>query len=338
MTTDTLTATSGGIVATRYCHQFHAEADALFGDLRAPIVQKIEPQIPVELYDERGGHLTRMIENVNIEGLIYIKRARTRVSGSKAIKHDGWVTLSASVLEGLNIFDVITADRVVAQVSTDHPLERVEEKGERIDRPSHVPRVTFLGTKFEGLKICGIPVEVTLNFQVCGDKPSGDQPYLSDDKFLSETQNRIQKIVKSGFLFGQAKKQYDDRLAQIDRLARIDRLAQIDTLVDQKIGSEITCSLVDSIDISEVRKQIPGVRTVGHVIVIPDFGAVSLGEIEVGVEEPKAYSRSGRPVCGNGSPRLSNYFELNMFNMELGCIGNASLQAGKARTNGQSYP
>lgn len=330
MTTDTElrqgTASSGGIAATRYCHQFHAEADALFGDLRAPIVQKIEPQIPVELYDERGGHLTRMIENVNIEGLIYIRRARTRVSGSKAIKHDGWVTLSGSVLEGLNVFEVITADRVVAQVSTDHPVYKVEEKGLVIDRPSHVPRVTFLGTKFEGLKICGIPVDVTLNFQVCGDKPSDDQPYLSSDSFLSETQSRIQKIVKSGFLFGQAKKQYDDRLAQID------------TLVDQKIGSKITCSLVDSIDISEVRKQIPGVRTVGHVIVIPDFGAVSLGEIEVGVEQPKPYSRSGRPVCGNGSPRSSNYFELNMFNMELGCIGNASLQAGKARTNGQSYP
>jgi hypothetical protein len=300
----------------KYCHQFHAEAHALSGDLRSPIKQTIEPHVPIELNDERGGHLTRFTEDVNIEGLISFKRAHTRVSGSKSLKHAAWITLSTTIVEGLNVFEVVTVDRVVAQVSTEHAF-----------KDGHVPRVTFLGTKFENLQVCGIPVRPRFNFGICGNKPDKDASYLSRTSFLNETRKRMQEIVDSGFLFGQAKEQYDQRLATIK------------SLNSAGVGS-ITCSLVESIDISELRKQLPGVETVGHVIVIPDFGAVSLGEVEVGVELPKPSKAAGRQVCGssNGGPRMSNYFEVTMVNFELGCVGNASLQAAKSKTNGTTSP
>jgi hypothetical protein len=224
------------------------------------------------------------------------------------------VTLSTTVIEGLNVFEVLTADRVVAQVSTEHLYEN-----------GHVPSVTFLGTKFEGLKISGIPVTVKYNFGVCGDRPKDPESYLTKRDLLSNTQDRIRKIVKSGYLSGRSRTQYDERLAQLDQL------------IDQQEGNRFTCSVVESIDISDVRKQIPGVETVGHVIIIRDFGAVSLGEVEVGIEQPRP-SRSGRPMTSNGEPRMSQYFELTMLNMELGCVGDASAKTATSRSNGTTNP
>jgi hypothetical protein len=175
--------------------------------------------------------------------------------------------------------------------------------------------------------VCGIPVKPRFNFGICGNKPEKDESYLSKTSFVKETRKRLEQILDSGYLFGQAKEQYDKRLATIKNLANTGKRS-------------ITCSLVESIDITELREQLPGVETVGHVIVIPDFGAVSLGEVEVGIEDPRPSKAAGRPHCGssNGEPKYSNYFEVTMVNFELGCVGNASLQAAKSKTNGTTNP
>lgn len=317
MTIDTEEVHTSADVTPR--HQFHAEAHALSGELRAPIKQKIERHVPVELNDERGGHLTRFTDDVDIEGLISFRKAHTRVSGSKSLKHEAWVTLSTTIVEGLNVFEVLTIDRVVAQVSTEHAIVY-----------GHVPSVTFLGTKFENIKICGIPIYPKFNFGIVGARPKQDDlSYLTKTDLVKETRDRVKRIVDSGLLFGKAKEQYDERLAEIK-----------DVLNPDVGGRKITCSLVESIDITELRKQIPDVEAVGHVIVIPNFGAVSLGEIEVGVEDPRPSMAAVRQSSGssNGKPRKSNYFELTMVNLELGCVGDASAKAAQSKTNGQSYP
>jgi hypothetical protein len=68
------------------------------------------------------------------------------------------------------------------------------------------------------------------------------------------------------------------------------------------------------------------VQAFGHILVIPEFGSVALGEIEVG---EKVYEASERPCV---------YFELTSIKMKLGCIGDGNMTAGTSRTNGQSYP
>jgi hypothetical protein len=300
-----------------YCHQFHADVHALRGDFRAPIRQRIEPHIPITLNDRRGGHLTRYIEDVNIEGLIFVKRAFTRVSGSISEKHGAWVTLAATVLEDVNFLEVLTADRVVAQVSTEHAFE-----------DGHVPRVSFLGTKFENLKINGIPVGIEYDFNVCGPRPTGDRSYLSNEDFANGARKKMSKIANSEFLFGRARTNY----AVLDRT--------MSQPLEERAGSNVTCSVVRRIIIDELKEQLPGVDTVGHLLVIPDFGVVALGEVIVGLENPTPTVPRG-PMCesGNGNPpRLSNYFELTMLNMELGCVGAGSVQVGKTKTNGNTIP
>jgi hypothetical protein len=319
-TTATLGKSSPPNPPAGYSHQFHAEAHVLSGELRAPIKQTVEKHAPVALQDERGGHLTRFTEDASIEGLIHFRTGHTRVSGSKSQKHEAWVTLSTSVLEGLNVFEVITADRVVAQVSTEHPYVH-----------GHVPSVTFLGSKFENLQVCGIPVEITLNLGVCGERPKDEKSYLTNLRFLTESLNQVEEIADCGFLPREAKKQYDERRTQLKNL------------IDGKGGCKVTCSLVASINIEKVRKQIPGVKTIGNVIVIPDFGAVSLGEVEVGVEdvEPSSGYERHTSAPNNGKTKLaktSNYFEVTMLNMELGCVGDGSLKVAKSKTNGTTNP
>jgi len=58
------------------------------------------------------------------------------------------------------VLDVLTADRVVGQIITEHPLV------------GYVPIISFLGTRFENLRIAGHPVELDLDLNILGDKPA----------------------------------------------------------------------------------------------------------------------------------------------------------------------
>jgi hypothetical protein len=302
-----------------YTHQFHAEAHVLSGELRSPIQQRIEKHARVALKNERGGHLTRFLEDVSIEGLVSFRNGFTRVSGGESLKHRAWVTLSTSVMEGLNVFEILTADRVVSQVSTEHPY-----------RDGHVPHVAFLGTQFVNVKLCGFPVTIKLNLNVCGERPANDQSYLTNEDFLRKTRSRVERITKSELLPERVQAQYDDRLAEIDRL------------LNHEGGNKITCSLVESVKV-EHDKQIPGLDIIENVLVLRDFGVVSFGEVEVGVEVGTDTNDFRRPPQlqhnGNHPPSsLSNYFEVTMLNLELGCVGNGSVTVAASKTNGTTNP
>lgn len=301
----TMTETPEAAGAVRPSHDYHAEAHVLSGHLQRPIDQKIERQAPVTLNDRRGGHLTRYADDVSIEGLISFTKGETRVSGARSLKNNGWVTLSTSILEGLNVFEIITADRVVSQVSTDHPY-----------KDGHVPHVTFLGTQFKNLRVGGFPVTLTLNLGICGDRPANGRSYLQDPKFLAGVKEQTEKITRADGLPKEIKDQYDEKLAYINKL-----ISTCDA-GDQGSHESITCSLVQSI--GEI--PIPGVQTFGHVLLIPDFGTVALGEIEVG---EKVYEDSERP---------NTYFELTGIRMKLGCMGHGTLAAATTTANGHNHP
>jgi hypothetical protein len=302
--TEKLTETSAMATPT---HDFHAEAHALFGDLQRPVVQKIEKHIPVALSGRNSAHLTRFVEDVSIEGLISLKRGHTRVSGSQSLKHGGWVTLSTSILEGLNVFEIVTADRLVSQVSTDHHLEN-----------GHFPHVSFIGTQFTNMKVSGFPLELTLDFGLCGNKGNkveDDISYLDNRAFLGRVKEQTEAICNAEGLPENLQKEYGARLKGINSL--------IENCGKQgRPLSSITCSIVTKIGAIP----IAGVRSFGHVLVIPEFGTVSLGEVEIG---EKMY---------DGSKRPDNYFTLTSFKMNLGCVGHGQLQGGGTTSNGAHNP
>ncbi|MGC2446165.1 MAG: hypothetical protein WA477_00865 [Candidatus Sulfotelmatobacter sp.] len=287
-------------------HDYHADASVLSAQLQRPIEQKIEPQSPVSLNDRRGGHFTRYVENVSVEGLISFTRGETRVSGSRSKKTNGWVTLSTSIIEGLRVFEIITADRVVSQVSTEHPYE-----------DGHFPAVTFLGTQFTNLSVGGFPLSLNFKFDICGKRPAGGRSYLQDSTFLNGVRQQTAKIADAKGLPTELKARYDERLANIDQL-----IAESDNDEPRRDEPKIICSVIESIG----KIPIPGVESYGNLLVIPDFGSVALGEIEVG---QKMYKDTEKPCV---------YFTLTGINMKLGCVGDGEVQTATATANGHSHP
>ena len=307
-------------------HLYHAEAHIFGGQLDHPIKQPIEHYGKVVLENSRREtHIAQKVGLTSIEGIISFKSGHTRVIGTQIKNkkdifgndHEGWVTLATAVLEGFNVVDILTADRVVAQVSTEHPM-----------KDGHVPRVTFLGTRFENLQIGGYPVEVELDLGICGDKPDDDRPYLADGGFLGRVQGQLRGMKDTkGFPAGLAK-DYEARITHIDDLkSRTNGGAK-----GKRNGyPKVQCSLVKSI----APIPIPGVKTFGNLIFIPNFGTIALGELEVGIGPAHGNGSSKSPSGSSSEPTHSNYFTLHMFDLKLGCPVGGSGKGPGVTSNGQ---
>ena len=105
-----------------YDFHFNAKANVLHADLEQPLKEKIGPQALVRL-PSNGQYQYRQADPFHFEGILSYKGGYTQVAGRPSTKTAGaFTTLSTSVLEGLNVFDVVTADRVVARLSKPKPV------------------------------------------------------------------------------------------------------------------------------------------------------------------------------------------------------------------------
>jgi hypothetical protein len=292
----------------------YSNAHVLSGRLQRPVDQIIERHAEIVL-TEKDRHLTRFIEGVNIEGLVSFQRGRTRVSRSLSLKNDpknnGIVTVSTAVVEGLNVFEVITANRVVAQVSTDYPLDSGRRGRDGSPEPANYPHVTFLGTHFDSVLVNGGLLTIKLDLGMIGER-EGDKSYLSHRDFLKRVKEQNEQNE------GIANKK---KLPELRRMFA-DRAAAVGTL---KKSPKVTFSIVESIDNLDAIP-IPGVDVVGNVLILPHFGTVALGEVEVS------------EVIHEGSDVPSNYFELTMFKINMGCVGHGTVTGVVAASNGHSGP
>jgi len=228
--------------ATGRTHHYHAEASVLGGHLRLPLCQEIKPQAHVKLSSEGG-------TSPSARRTTGLRRSspsapRTPCRGQPQLEAgEGWTTLTSSVIEGLNILDVITADRIVGQTITNHPLV------------GYVPSISFLGTRFENLRIAGNPVELDLNHDIFGPRADDDAPYTKNPDFLSRVSRQYERI-----------REHKDLPEDL-----IDRYNRLSSTLGSREGVE--CSLVNQAD-----GRYPG-RSYGHVITIPNIGTITLGKL-----------------------------------------------------------
>lgn len=267
-------------------HLYHAEATALVGDLQLPLVQEIKPQAYVKL-PEQGGYLSQRAADYRLEGVISFQSAYTQVAGNPGKKPGhGPSTLSTAVVKGLNVLDVVTADRVVAQVSIEHPLE------------GFVPHVTFLGTRFENLRIAGHPVKLDLDLNILGAKPQNDAPYSKSTGFMDRVARQHGNV-----------RAHPSLLAEL--LGRYTGVSQTPENQDA-----VECSLVNRAEGS-----FPG-QCFGHVIDVPDFGTIVLAALRLEHEDFEA-----------SVPKKTS-IHLNMLELKMGCIGKGNASAGSTVNNG----
>ena len=235
-------------------HEYDVDAQLISGELRRPLVYKIGEQGFLSLEGESDHHFFQRAEPYSANGLISYRSGYTRVSGSYSQKH-GWVTLAAAVVEGLNVLDVITADRIVAQVSTEHP-----------PFDGHVPTVTFLGTRFENLQINGHLVKPTYNLDICGNKPADDGLYSEDHQFLDRVEQQSNEITGLSAPLGV---QYHSDAEHLKNVR------SFRGPYAKGYASTLKCSLVQSVP------TVPKAKCAGNILQIPDFGSVALAVLEV---------------------------------------------------------
>ena len=269
-------------------HKYHAEASALKGHLRLPVSQEIEPQVHTKL-PETGGYLTQRAEIYRLESVISFRAAYTHVGGNRSDKPGGgWNTLTTTVVEGLNVLEVVTADRVVGQMITEHPLD------------GYVPSISFLGTRFENLRIAGHPVELEFDQEIFGPKPVNDLPYTQDAGFVSRVSRQYDRIRQNKNLPAALQERYNRLSSTLGA------------------SEEVECSLVN-----QAAGLIPG-TICGNVITIPGFGTITLAKLTVKHEDPHEETKVPKKTT----------FTLTMIDCELGCAVSGRTPIGNGNSNG----
>jgi hypothetical protein len=141
-----------GDLEQRIPFHFHGEAHAFSARFHRPIYLPIEAQASVSL-PTIGGHARSRVENFVGDHLVRFTAAHSHVSGSW-MDNKVATTHATATIEGLNILDFVTADRIVARLTSEHFVG---------DPEGHF---ITLGSTFEGLKIAGHDVNVTLRHEL----------------------------------------------------------------------------------------------------------------------------------------------------------------------------
>jgi hypothetical protein len=291
-------------------HTYHADAYVLSANLEQPLTDDVKPQAYVKLHED-GHYRYEPAERFRRKGIISYQSGYTQVAGHRSAKPGhGFTTLATSVVEGLNVLDVVTADRVVGQISTTHPP--YDPANGLTDQ---VPSVTFLGTRFDNLRINGHKVEVERHLDILGPKPANQRSYFDD---FDDDGNDVDVLNRLA-------KQYDDIQHVVGLPAWAKESYKFDRAATQQQG-KAECSLVRRV------KGAPDI-SFGHVIDLPHFGKIFLGELTVERE-------NGKPAASKDDPpKPDTYiFHLTMIRLEMGCLAQGKVKIVALDTNGRGHP
>jgi len=161
---------------------FHAEGHALSGEFRHPLWSIIPAQASASL-STIGGIAIAKADNFHFQDFVCFKSAHTHISGKRR-RNETFVTHASTVVKGLNILGMVTADRIVSRLTSVHSPK--DPEGHIIAEDS----------RFEGLKIDGEDVKVILRHDllvkcktfsdltkgIAGDKKSGKIVAFDQDR------------------------------------------------------------------------------------------------------------------------------------------------------------
>jgi hypothetical protein len=203
-----------------------------------------------------GGYEVSRRENFRLNEIISYTAAHTVVAGSRNEKDGSYTTLASSTIEGLNILDMVTADRIVARVASKQLITDDE------------PTITPIGSHFENLRIAGCPIEVELDtdlFNRFGTFSDFKKAYAGDQQYRERMQ--------AAFLWGKPKFEVPDFLRERYNWFAGDKFPESKGIV--------LCSLVKGFKTccGEFKDNCGELKVYGNVIDVPQFGKVYLGEV-----------------------------------------------------------
>lgn len=144
-------------VPQRIPFHFHAEGHALSGEFRHPGRHIIAAQASTSL-PTIGGRAHAHADHFHCEDFVSFRTAHTEVSGRR-IDENTLTTHATTIVEDLNILDVVTADRIVLRLTSTHNRENPEG------------HITAGGTEFQNLRVAGHEVKVILRHKLLANCP-----------------------------------------------------------------------------------------------------------------------------------------------------------------------
>jgi hypothetical protein len=211
---------------------YHACAHAFSASFTRPFHHQVDIQAQSAL-PVIGGHGHSRVENFEFRDFISFKKGYSHVSGGHQADDDSNNTLATAVLENLNMFDILSVDRVVSRLYSKHAPDKAEGN------------ITWIGSKFENLRIAGHPVEVELDMSLLEKAPTFE---AARNAFEQDAEFR--KIAENP-------------------------LPGVESLKKPGDNGVFLCSIVKKINVN-----YPGVEPRGqHGFYVKGFGTVFLGEL-----------------------------------------------------------
>ena len=240
--------------ATRFVY-LHADANAVGGRIQTP-VEKFVPTVAPSSLPGVGGFATAQSGSFEFEEIVSCSSAYTRVTSTDHGADGSATLLVTSVVEDLNILEVFSAKRIVSQLTIS-----VSGAGGDIG-------VSTIGSAYEGIVVAGVPchLNLTKGLQQLDRTSEGHSRSLTCSDVRQVGRTQAQALLSS----------FKGR-NESDAYEWAER--KYGWLMSEPKGSATSaCSLVSGVETSA------SVRCHGHIIEIPHFGRITLGELIVGRE------------------------------------------------------
>jgi len=251
-------------------YTFRADANALGGFLTKPVEKNIPTLAPVSL-PAVGGVATARSEAFNLEEIVSCTSAYSRVSGREHA--NGSISiLVASVVEGLNILEVVRAERIVAQVSILIPADNGPLK------------FSLAGSGFEGLRLAGRDAGPTMRpelFQPHSGQNS-HEPSHTWESIYDDAQAQAQKVI--GYF---SKRGQDAAEWAKSRHGWMNK-----SRAEQGPHGTALGSAVEGFEEGDPDED-------GHIVEIPGFGRIFLGELLVSRSSVQLVALRAELGCAN---------------------------------------
>ena len=243
-------------------YQYSAFAYSVSAEFERPSKHSMSPQASLILAGH-GGHGSQRTPGQNVHGLISFKEAYSEVGGSYDDCHDTHTTHAWSVLEGVNIADMLTADRVVARVAIYYKADDSNEAS-----------YDFTGSYFENLRIAGHPIHLQL-----------DTLSLHNQDTFKKVADGYKQRANDNLLLGSAMMKMDTTALE-GLEEEYHALTGVSKMVKTWQGdrsAERTSFLLSGANHLNLEAEIGKTELEGYgsFICIPKFGVIRLGEITV---------------------------------------------------------
>lgn len=250
-----------------YCqfsqYVYHASAYGIAGDFHRPARHGLPMQGAIIL-PVTGGRHSHRVSKFRLDGLASFDEVLVEVGGSYDECHDIHTSYSYSVIEGLNIADMLTADRVVSRMLVYSPAK--DHGGE------HTFDIT--GSHFENLKIAGHKIDIKLDTGAFHDLNSYSK---FTEAYKNKKADDLLLFSKLGSLQDTERKELEDKYHALHGMSEMIEIWKADKKRERT--ERYICSAFNHIDIKSHAGKSSELQGYGGIICIPKFGVIRLGEV-----------------------------------------------------------